>query len=64
VSKSLLVPLGVLLVLVGILWTLQGVGYLTGSVMTGVRFWAVTGPIVIVAGVVLVIAGRRFRSGR
>jgi hypothetical protein len=46
--------IGGLLVLVGLIWTLQGLGYLAGSVMTGVMLWAIIGPIVLVAGVLLV----------
>ena len=45
-----LVAVGVLLVLVGVLWTLQGLGYVAGSVMTGVTVWAVIGPVVAVVG--------------
>lgn len=53
--------LGILLVLVGLVWTLQGLGYLAGSVMTGVTFWAVVGPIVALIGVGLVFReARRF----
>jgi hypothetical protein len=61
VHRTLLVPVGVMLVVVGILWTLQGLGYVGGSVMSGVTFWAVAGPVVAVAGVVLVLSGRRGR---
>lgn len=51
--------LGILLVLVGLVWTLQGLGYLAGSVMTGVTFWAVVGPIVALIGVGLVVRETR-----
>jgi hypothetical protein len=61
VHRTLLVPVGVMLVVVGILWTLQGLGFVGGSVMSGVTFWAVAGPVVAVAGVVLVLSGRRGR---
>ena len=44
-NKNLRVGLGVLLVLVGLIWTLQGLGYLAGSVMTGVTLWAIVGQI-------------------
>jgi hypothetical protein len=53
--------LGLLAVVVGAVWTLQGLGYLGGSVMTGVTAWAVIGPIVALAGVVLVVLGLRLR---
>jgi hypothetical protein len=55
---------GVLLVLVGAVWALQGVGVLGGSAMTGSTLWAVIGPIVAVVGLVLIVIGiaRRSRS--
>ena len=54
---ELLVGGGALLVTVGALWTLQGLGYVGGSPMTGVTLWAVVGPMVALAGAVLVVAG-------
>ena len=54
-NKSLRVGLGVLLVLMGLTFTLQGLGYLAGSAMTGVTLWAIIGPLVAVAGVILVV---------
>ena len=59
-----LVP-GVLLALVGLVWTLQGLDVLRGSVMSGSSFWATIGPIVLLVGVVLIgvsIARSRRRS--
>ncbi len=53
---------GVVLVLLGILWTLQGLGRVGGSVMSGVTFWAVVGPIVALVGLGLVVTG--WRSSR
>jgi hypothetical protein len=61
-SRYLLVAVGVVLVLVGALWTLQGLGYVGGSAMTGVRLWAVVGPVVAVAGAVLAARAVRRRS--
>jgi hypothetical protein len=61
-SRYLLVAVGVVLVLVGALWTLQGLGYVGGSGMTGVRLWAVVGPVVAVAGAVLAARAVRRRS--
>lgn len=52
--------LSALLVVVGLIWTFQGLGYLKGSSMTGVHFWAVVGPAVAGFGVALgVVTGRR-----
>jgi hypothetical protein len=63
VRRPVLVVVGVLLVVVGVVWTLQGLGYLPGSVMTGVTLWAVVGPIVALAGLVLAVRGMRPRGG-
>jgi hypothetical protein len=60
-NKNLRVGLGVLLVLVGLIWTLQGLGYIAGSVMTGVTLWAITGPIVAILGIWLVAGAFRAR---
>jgi hypothetical protein len=54
--------IGVLLLLSGVVWTLQGLDLLGGSSMTGDTKWAVIGPIVAIAGVVL--AGFGLRRGR
>ena len=56
-----LVP-GVILVCVGLVWTLQGLNVLGGSAMSGSSLWATVGPIVLLVGVVLIgisIARRR-----
>ena len=53
--------LGVLLVLVGGLWTLQGLGVVGGSVMSGVTMWAIIGPVVLIIGLVLAFLGIRGR---
>ena len=58
-NKSLRVGLGLLLVLVGLIWTLQGLGVISGSVMTGVTLWAIIGPIVTILGLWLVAKAAR-----
>lgn len=60
-TKALPVALGALLLLVGAVWTFQGLGYLEGSPMTGVAVWAVVGPLVAGFGVALMIVGARGR---
>jgi hypothetical protein len=54
-----LIALGVLLFLVGVLWTLQGLGVVGGSAMSGVTAWAVIGPVVALGGLALVLWPRR-----
>ncbi|MBF8186213.1 hypothetical protein ITP53_10730 [Nonomuraea sp. K274] len=51
--------LGVLLAAMGLLWTLQGLGIVGGSVMSGVTMWAIIGPVVLVAGLVVAFLGLR-----
>jgi hypothetical protein len=41
------------MVVVGAVWTLQGLGYLEGSAMTGEDTWAIIGPILAGLGVAL-----------
>jgi hypothetical protein len=51
-----------LMILVGVVWTFQGLGYIEGSPMTGVEFWAVVGPALAGFGIALgivVFRGRR-----
>jgi hypothetical protein len=43
------------MVLVGALWTGQGLGWIGGSSMTGESSWAIIGPIVAGLGVALFI---------
>ncbi len=54
--------LSALMILVGVVWTFQGLGYLKGSPMTGVDFWAVLGPAVAGFGIALGIVV--FRGNR
>jgi membrane associated rhomboid family serine protease len=53
---------GVLAVVLGGLWTLQGLDVVGGSVMSGVSVWAVIGPIVAGVGLILIVIGVRRRS--
>jgi hypothetical protein len=41
---------GLVLLLTGVVWFLQGIRILPGSFMTGSRFWAVTGAVLVIAG--------------
>jgi hypothetical protein len=59
--KTLPVTLGILMVVIGVIWTLQGLGYVKGSAMTGVELWAILGPLVAGLGVALAYVGFRGR---
>jgi hypothetical protein len=52
-KKAVLVTLGALFTVAGVMWTLQGLGYVGGSAMAGESIWAIIGPIVAAAGVSL-----------
>jgi hypothetical protein len=52
---------GVILVVFGAIWFLQGIGVLPGSFMTGQIRWAVYGGIAVAAGVSLLLAANRRR---
>jgi LPXTG-motif cell wall-anchored protein len=54
---------GVLLVVIGGIWFLQGIGVLPGSFMTGQIRWAVYGGIAVIVGIALLLAARRRRNG-
>ena len=58
-TRRLRMVVGGLLVGIGLLWTLQGLGVVGGSVMSGVTIWAVIGPVVAVLGLSLALSGRR-----
>jgi hypothetical protein len=57
--KFKLNAVGVVLVVVGSIWFLQGIGVLPGSFMTGQIRWAVYGGIAVAAGIALLMAAKR-----
>ncbi|MDT4989541.1 MAG: hypothetical protein QOI74_3635 [Micromonosporaceae bacterium] len=58
----LFLTIGALLILIGGVWTLQGLDVLGGSAMSGSTMWAVIGPIVVVVGALLLWQGFRRRT--
>ncbi len=52
---------GIVLLLAGVVWFLQGIRILPGSFMTGSRFWAVTGAILVFAGIAILWGPARRR---
>ena len=60
--RIVLTVLGVLMLLLGGVWVLQGLNILPGSFMTGDVKWAIYGGVLAVAGVA-VIAWSRRKSG-
>lgn len=53
--------LGLLAVVVGLLWTVQGLGYLPGGLMSGDRVWTVAGAVVALTGLAALRHGLRIR---
>jgi hypothetical protein len=62
-GRGLGLAVGALMFLVGGLWTLQGLGYVGGSFMSGATIWAVIGPVVAGLGVAMVITMVRGGEG-
>ena len=58
-NRRISLIIGVVLVLIGIVWTLQGLDVLGGSGMSGVGIWAVIGPFVALIGLVVAFGARR-----
>lgn len=57
----LALALGLLAVVLGALWTVQGLGFIEGSSMTDVRLWAVVGPVLALVGLASLGLGLRGR---
>jgi hypothetical protein len=53
--------LGVLCLVIGCTWLLQGINILPGSFMTGQTKWAINGGIVLLIGIALLIWANRRR---
>jgi hypothetical protein len=53
---------GVLAIVLGAVWTLQGLDVLTDAQMSGQQLWAEIGPGVAAAGLILIIVGVRLRT--
>jgi len=59
----LLVAAGVVVIVAGVTFALQGFGVVGGSMMSGSSVWKVLGPLIALAGLLGVAAGvRRLRS--
>ncbi len=55
---------GLLLVLIGAVWTLQGFGVIGGSGMTGSTTWLVIGLVLVAAGLAVLLRRRPPGNGR
>jgi hypothetical protein len=57
--RTLFVGLGLLAILVGIVWVLQGANVLMGSAMSGSTFWLGMGVLLLVIGAAAAVFGAR-----
>lgn len=57
--RGIMVVVGVIMLLLGAVWLLQGINILPGSFMTGQSFWALMGAILLVVGAALCFFGLR-----
>lgn len=55
-SWPFLIP-GVILLIAGLIFTLQGLNVLGGSSMSGSSLWATLGPVIALVGLVLGVVG-------
>ena len=61
--RKLLMGIGAVLAMLGAVWVLQGLGALRGSPMTGDPFWAVTGGVTLIIGLLIAFCGWRISTG-
>jgi hypothetical protein len=61
--RTLSLVLGIIAILAGAVWILQGSGVLPGSFMTGQRMWLIIGTIVAIVGLALAYNGIRRPAG-
>ncbi|HUL26723.1 MAG TPA: hypothetical protein VLW44_13240 [Streptosporangiaceae bacterium] len=60
-KRLVLIVIGALVALTGAVWTLQGLGYVSGSFMSGASVWTIIGVVVLLAGLAIVVAALRGR---
>ena len=64
-GRIALITLGVIALILGAVWTGQGMNLIPGSFMTGDRMWLFIGLIIAAVGIILIVLGlRRPGNGR
>ena len=59
--RIVMIVAGVLCLLLGCVWILQGVNILPGSFMTGQTKWAIYGALLVIIGIGLLFSANRRR---
>ena len=62
--RTVFVAIGVIALLVGVVWILQGSDLLMGSVMSGSTFWLGAGVVAALVGLGLLVFGVRTPSAK
>jgi hypothetical protein len=61
-KNYVLLIVGLVAVLLGGVWALQGIGVIGGSFMSDSPTWVVIGAVVVVAGLLMIVLGARKRA--
>jgi uncharacterized membrane protein len=59
--RIVMIVAGVLCLLLGCIWILQGINILPGSFMTGQTKWAIYGALLVIIGIGLLFSANRRR---
>jgi uncharacterized membrane protein HdeD (DUF308 family) len=57
--RIVMIVAGVLCLLLGCVWILQGINILPGSFMTGQTKWAIYGAVLVIIGIALLFSANR-----
>ena len=57
--RRILIAVGIVIFLLGLLWTLQGMNFVQGSPMSGESFWSNVGIVMLIGGLVISYFGWR-----
>lgn len=61
-GRSALIVVGLVVAAFGLVFTLQGVGVISGSAMSNTTFWSIAGPVIILVGLLVAWVGLRRRG--
>jgi hypothetical protein len=61
-KHRLIITVGIVVVIIGAVFALQGFGVIKGSAMSGNHTFEVVGPLVVLAGLALAASGLRHRG--
>ncbi|KFF58940.1 hypothetical protein JF66_14865 [Cryobacterium sp. MLB-32] len=59
IGRTTLITVGVIALILGGIWTGQGMNLIPGSFMTGSRMWLFIGLILAIVGMILIVLGLR-----